>query len=431
RDGRQRSVVAMKPSTFFRRAGAIAAAALILRVGYVLALGTHPKLGIDGTWYALQAGTIADGLGYLDVGRYFALRGAVPTAQFPPLWPAVLSLFHVAGVDSLFGYRFVGAFVGTTTVFTTACIGRRLVGARTGLVAATIMAVSPWMTAADGSLMAESLFVAFVTIAVLIAVQLHEHPSRWRFALLGLVLGLATMTRTDGVIIGAVLVAATAWRTPGLPRRRLALGALAGGVLLMVLVPWTIRNQNSFGTFVPVSNNSGSLIGGSNCASTYSSDIGGWDFACIRAIEASGRSEVVRTDRERSAGLAYARHHLARFAMTVPVRVLRGWGLWSPVVLADAEAGESRNRTMQLVGWPIELGILGLGAIGAVVAIRARVPVALLFTVIGAATLVLVMSWGNQRFRIVAAPEVGVFAAIALDSMWTRTRPGDAVVLEG
>lgn len=412
----------MKSGSFIRAAGALAVAALVVRISYVVALGSGAPLGIDGTWYALQAGTIADGFRYLDAGSYYGLRGAVPTAQFPPVWPGLLALVHVVGVDSLYGYRMVGGFVGATTVLMTAFIGRHLVSARVGLIAAAIVAVSPWMIAADGSLMAESLFVALVTAAVLVAVYARENPSLGRFALLGLLLGLATLTRTDGLVVGAALVTVTAWRIPGSVLRRFALGAMAGGVVLVVLVPWTVRNKNALDAFVPVSNNSGSLLGGANCASTYSSDIGGWDYECIRAVEHSGRSEVVRTDLERSHGLAYARDHLPRLAMTVPVRIVRGWGLWSPVALADTEAGESRNRTMQLAGWPVELCILGLASGGAFVAVRTRVRAAPLFAVIGAATVVLAISWGNQRFRVVAEPELGVLAAIAGNSIWTRLR---------
>jgi 4-amino-4-deoxy-L-arabinose transferase-like glycosyltransferase len=353
----------------------------------------------------------------------------VPTAQFPPVWPGLLALVHVGGVDSLYGYRIVGGFVGATTVLMTAFIGRRLVSARVGLLAAAIVAVSPWMIAADGSLMAESLFVAFVTAAVLVAVYAREKPSWGRFALLGLLLGLATLTRTDGLVVGAALVSVTAWRVPGSVLRRFALGALAGGVLLVVLIPWTVRNHDALNAFVPVSNNSGSLLGGANCESAYSSDIGGWDYECIRSVEHSGRSELVRTDLERSHGVAYARHHLPQFALTVPVRVVRGWGLWSPAGLADKESGESRNRTVQLAGWPVEMCILGLGVGGAFVAVRTRVRVAPLFAVIGAATVVLAISWGNQRFRVVAEPELAVLAAIAASSIWThrRDRPASSV----
>jgi hypothetical protein len=411
----------VKPSSFRRAVAAIAIGALILRIAYVLALGSRAPLRADGTWYALQAQTIANGAGYVDPRRYFSFHGSVATAQFPPLWPALLAVFNRLGIHSLRSYRMIGGFVGVITVVTTACIGRKLVDERVGLLAAGIVAVSPFMIAADGSLMADSLFIALMTAAVLLAIHVRQAPGLGWFALLGFTLGLATLTRSDGIVVGAVLVAVTAWCVPGAVMRRVGFAAVGGVVVLAVLVPWTVRNRDALDAFIPLSNNSGSLLGGANCNPAYGGrDIAGWAFSCISATEASDRTEVQRAGTERSAGLRYARDHLGRLAAVVPLRVVRGWGLWMPTVLADAEAQETRNRKMQLAGWPIELVISGLAVAGGVIAVRRRIPVALLFAVIGAATVVLAASWGNQRFRLVAEPELAVLAAVTLSALGTR-----------
>ncbi len=77
---------------------------------------------------------------------------------------------------------------------------------------------------------------------------------------------------------------------------------------------------------------------------------------------------------------------------------------------------------MQTVGWVASLALLALAAGGVVVMRRARQELAELLAMIGAATLVLVTSWGNQRFRIVADPELAVLAAAALVHLWSRWR---------
>jgi len=409
--------------TFTWSAIGIAAVGLVLSVIYDLLLGDAPPVGSDGIWYALQAQTIANGVGYVDPARYFSFQGAAPTAQFPPLWPGLLAGAHLVGLDTLRSYRIVGGVVGCTTVVLTAFIGRKLVGDRVGLIAAAIIAASPFMIAADGSLMAESLFIALVAAAVLVAVYARETPSLWKFALLGLLVGLSAMTRSDGLVIGVVLVAVTALLTPGAVVRRLAFGALAGGVLLVVLVPWTIRNLDAFDKTVVLSNNSGSLIGGANCGRVYGgSNTAGWDFECIVIVEKSTTNEVERAEIQREEGIRFARDNIGRLAVVAPVRVVRGWGIWNPSVLADAETLETRNRTMQLTAWPIELAVLAVAAAGAVVAIRRKVKVAPLFAVIGAASFVLAASWGNQRFRLAAEPALAVLAAIAISALWLRLR---------
>jgi 4-amino-4-deoxy-L-arabinose transferase-like glycosyltransferase len=418
-------------ASFARAAWAIALGALVLRVGYVFALGAHPPLGKDGTWYALQAGTIANGVGYVDPGRYFGFHGAVSTAGFPPLWPGFLALVYDLGLHTLRDFRLTGGVIGAGTVVMTAYLGRRIVNARVGLIAAAIVAISPYMIAADASLMAESLFIALVTGAVLVAVRARESPRLVWFAVLGALLGLATLTRSDGLIIAIVLVGVTAWCIPGAIARRLGLGALALVVTAIVLVPWNVRNTQAMGEPVFLSTNSGSLLTGANCGYVYSGrDIAGWDLRCAARLEHHGKTEVARSAWGRDTGLTYARNHLGKLAVVVPLRVVRGWGLWNPSRLADTEVIESRNRTMQLAGWPGSIVLLALAVGGGVVLVRKRAKVAPLFAVIGAASLVLAVSWGNQRFRLVAEPALAVLAAAMLTTLWgyataRRERSGD------
>jgi 4-amino-4-deoxy-L-arabinose transferase-like glycosyltransferase len=409
--------------SFARATVAIALGALVLRIVYVFLLGAHPALGSDATWYTLQAGTIADGIGFVDPRAAYSFHGAVATAQFPPLWPSLLAIAKLVGFDTVRSYRLVGGFVGAITVVLTAYLGRRLVSDRVGLVAGVVVAVSPAMIAADGSLMAESLFLGFVTGAVLAAVSGRRTAGCGWFALVGALLGLATLTRSDGLIVAAVLVPVAAWCTKARAERRVGLATVSIAVLVVVLVPWAVRNSDALGEPVLLSSNSGSLISGANCASTYTGRrVAGWDFTCSHAAEPERGSEAHRAAVQRTAGIDYATDHLSRAVVVGPLRVVRGWGLWSPKALGDAEGPESRTRPMQWVAWAVGLVVLGLAVAGAVRLVRERREVAELFAVVGAASLVLLTSWGNQRFRLVAEPELAVLAAAALVHLWSRTR---------
>jgi hypothetical protein len=201
------------------------------------------------------------------------------------------------------------------------------------------------------------------------------------------------------------------------------LATVSIAVLVVVLVPWAVRNSDALGEPVLLSSNSGSLISGANCASTYTGRrVAGWDFTCSHAAEPERGSEAHRAAVQRTAGIDYATDHLSRAVVVGPLRVVRGWGLWSPKALVDAEVPESRTRPMQWVAWAVGLVVLGLAVAGAVRLVRERREVAELFAVVGAASLVLLTSWGNQRFRLVAEPELAVLAAAALVHLWSRTR---------
>jgi 4-amino-4-deoxy-L-arabinose transferase-like glycosyltransferase len=407
--------------SFASAVAVIALGALVLRVVYVFALGAHPALGSDATWYALQAGTIGDGIGFVDPRAIYTFRGAVPTAQFPPLWPSFLALFKLVGFDTVRSYRIAGGVVGAVTVVLTAYLGRRLVSDRVGIVAALVVAVSPAMIAADGSLMAESLFLVFTTGAVLVAVSARRTAGFGWFALVGALLGFATLTRSDGLVVAAVLVPVVAWCARVAVGRRVALAAVAFAVMVAVLVPWAVRNSDALGETTFLSNNSGTLVSGANCPVTYSGRrLAGWDITCVPHLH--DLSEVSRSVKQRQAGLDFATEHWTRALVVGPLRVVRGWGLWSPKALVDAEVPESRTRSMQWAAWTVGLVILGLAVAGAVRLVRERREVAELFAMVGAASLILLTSWGNQRFRLVAEPQLAVLAAVALVRLWSRTR---------
>ncbi|MFN8036550.1 MAG: glycosyltransferase family 39 protein [Acidimicrobiia bacterium] len=407
---------------FWRTVWLIAGAGLIARITYVTVMAKHAPLGLDATWYSFQAGTIDGGAGYVDPHTYFTTGKAVATANFPPAWPILLAAVHHAGIETERAFRIVGALVGTTTIVSTAAIGRRLLGSRVGVVAAALVACSPYLIATDGSLMSESLYLAFVAGAVLATIVASEHGRLREWCLAGLLFGFASLTRTDGVIVAVVVIGVAAVRSRVTGRRMLLTAGCAIATCLAVLVPWTVRNSVRLGGIVVLSSNSGSAIAGANCARTYAGPfLGAWDVRCEHLV--GGREELRSAAEDRRRGLDYAVHHAGRLvSVVVPVRVLRGWGLWDPRAQVDLEAVESRNAKFQYVGWVMELGLLSTAVAGFVIARRRR-EVGVLVALVGAATIVLVVSWGNQRLRLVAEPALAVFAAQAVVT-WTSRRPG-------
>ena len=63
----------------------------------------------------------------------------------------------------------LGCVTGAATVAFTGLLGRTVAGSRVGLLGALLVALSPSLIAADGSLMAETLSVPLVVLAALLA----------------------------------------------------------------------------------------------------------------------------------------------------------------------------------------------------------------------------------------------------------------------
>jgi len=402
---------------FPRRLSAISLAALAVRIGYTLVVGPRLSVGFDALWYELQAGTLAAGHGYVDPDAFYRTGTAVATANFPPLWPALLAAANRLGVDTELGYALVGAVVGTVTVPVAALIGRRVAGPAVGLVAAALVALSPALVAADGSLMADSLYVLALALATLAALRAQSLPTPGRFALMGVTLGVAALARSDALIVAPVLVAATAWaaREP-VGRRRVALGGLALAGTVAVVLPWSVLASVRLGSPVVVSSNSASLLEGANCATTYAGDLlGAWDPGCLVETRRPGVREADWAGAARAAGLAHALDHPGRLPVVVAVRVLRAWGLWAPLQQARLDVDETRHRDWQVGSWVAGLALSAVALPGAVLlARRAGRAAAPLAAVVGGSTVVVALSWGNPRFLLAAVPALAVSAATTI-----------------
>ena len=137
------------------------------------------------------------------------MRKTISTAEHPPLYPLILSILPALGTLSLTAARMFSVVFGCGTVVVVALIGRRIAGQRVGLIAAVLCAVYPSFVAADGSIMSEPLFGLLVGLVVLQGLRLRERQRTVDGLLLGALIGLATLTRSEALIL-LVLVGAPA-----------------------------------------------------------------------------------------------------------------------------------------------------------------------------------------------------------------------------
>jgi 4-amino-4-deoxy-L-arabinose transferase-like glycosyltransferase len=422
---------------------AIAGVALAVRVGFVLVV--DPKLPNpgDATAYHLLANNLADGRGYIRPFDFQILHVSRPTAEYPPLFPALLAVPSYLGATSVDAQRLFLCFVGTATVVLVGLLGRRVGGPLVGLVAAAIAAVYPMLFLGEAVLMAESLFVLLVTAVLLLAYRAADAPSPLRFAVLGLVIGLSALTRAEGLLFAAVLVIPLAISIRSLPsKRRAVLAGVTIGAAVLTVVPWTIRNAARLHAFVPVSNNIGTAVDGANCDLTYSgAQIGLWRETFSKYGDAARRLpqakacfegfEIRRRDFEeaevanfhRRSGITYARQHLSRFPLVVTVRELRTWGLYAPRQQIEFESLEGRPRRWHGVGTVMYWVLLPLAVAGAVVLVRRRIRVWPLLSAAVVVSVTTALTYGQQRFRTATEPAILVLAAVSLVALAGRRRP--------
>jgi hypothetical protein len=424
--------------TFLVALLAIAFAALVVRVLVIVVVDPHvPPLG-DASAYHLLANHLADGRGYIRPFDLVKFHLVVPTAEYPPLHPFVLSLLARVGMRSVEAQRVGLAVIGSGTVALVGLLGRRTAGNAVGLVAAGLAAISPMMFLSEATLMSETVFVFLVTAALLLALRAYERPTPLRVAALGLVLGLAVLTRAEAGVLGLLLLAgllrprvdAASWG------RRVGLAAIGVVLMAAVVVPWTIRNQQTFREFVPVSNNLGTALAGANCRLTYSgTSLGSWRSTFGAGDAAAGLcftgfngrqpnfNEARAAAAARHRGITYARDHLGDLPKVALARLGRTFGVFRPEQQVRLEALEGRPLGWERAGTWFEWVLYPFAIAGAILLVRRRAPVWPLAASVLSVLAATLVTYGNQRFRIGAEPAILIAAATAVVAIGTRARP--------
>lgn len=407
-----------RPSLFARRLAIVMLVALVLRVVYVTVvyrvLGAGGFGLFDWIYYHEQANLLAHGHGFADPALVARGRSS-PIADHPPLWPLTLTPVAWLGGTGYTAQRLVGAVLGALAVGVAGLLGRRVGGERVGLWAAAIAALYPVLIAADGSLMSETLYGLLVAVALLIALRLRDAPGGLVAAALGATLGLAALTRSEALILAALLGLVLALERRLVRWRHLAVAAAA---LVAVLAPWTARNVAAFHGDAPlISVNDAAVVAGANCPQTYhGASAGGWRFDCVLPFPRGGAANVATAPAWRRRGWRYARHHAGELPRVVALRVMRTWDLWVP--FAQARFATERDPRFAKGGVIAFYFVACLAVAGAVLLRRrSSALVLLLLAPAVAATATSALGYGSDRFRHGAEIPLVVLAALAAERL--------------
>ena len=421
--------------SFGRRLALIGGLAIIVRVLIIVLVDPRvPELG-DASAYHLLANHLADGRGYIRPFDLVRFHLVVPTAEYPPLHPFVLSLFARVGMRSVEAQRLGLAAIGTATVVLIGMVGRQVVGTTVGLIAAGLAAISPMMFLPEATLMSEAVFVFLVTLALYLAGRIRISPSPLRFAGLGLVLGLATLTRAEAGVLAVLLIVPLAAGLNLGHARRVGVALLAVAMVALVVIPWTIRNQSTFHSFVAVSNNLGTALAGANCGPTYSGEsLGSWrsTFGAGDALAGqcftgfNGRqphfNEATASAAARTKGLDFMSDHVSSLPKVVTARLLRTFGLFRPDQQINLEALEGRPEGWERAGTWFDWVLYPFAVGGLMLLIRRRAPVWPLIAGVLSVIASTLVTYGNQRFRIGAEPAIIIGAASGVVALARRVR---------
>jgi 4-amino-4-deoxy-L-arabinose transferase-like glycosyltransferase len=182
---------------------------------------------------------------FLSSGTYGFIPGH-PSAYTQPLYGwFLIPLYWILGRHwEVVGLAQIVVAVGTTLVVW--LIGRRWIGAWTGLLAGLAVALHPYLVWHDMHMNREILDQLLAASTVYLTLHAAERFG-WRRALpLGAVLGIAILGNVRLEALPFLVVAYLLWRAR--PSRRALLGSVAVlGAAALVVAPWLVRNRVSVG----------------------------------------------------------------------------------------------------------------------------------------------------------------------------------------
>lgn len=235
--------------------------AFIVIIGLVIRLAAVPLAHADGYYmsderqYVNMAYRVLDGQGFVsDNGEFSTI--------------APLYIFVLAGVFKLFGSSLVvphilGCILGTIIILLTALLSLRLFGReRAAFMAAGVASLYPSFVIYSGLLVTEILYMTLFLCSFLLAYRLSEHVSVGSGFMLGVISGLAALTRAVFLGFVPVLLLVIWWtrKRSNSTEKGIKDLLVALAVCCLILSPWTFRNYEVHHAFVPVSTGSGKVL---------------------------------------------------------------------------------------------------------------------------------------------------------------------------
>ena len=406
---------------------ALLVAAAAVRIGFggwVVGFDAAPR-GDEADYHAIATS--------LTTGHGFAVADGVPTARRPPAYPVLLAgLYALTGATPATG-RVAQALLGVVVVWLTGALARRLFGDAVGLVAAALAALNPFLTFISGYLLTENLYLAFVLAAFCVTPTPRDVAvARWgRGGLVGVLVGLATLTRPSGlpmfewIVIAVLALAAAPWRT------RLVHTAVVAAAFAVTIAPWYARNHAAVGGWTLTTHGGITFYQGNN---HKVADVPSWRGG-VAPLEALPRyDELARmpeVDRDRLAwrlGREFLRYQWREIPGLVGWKLVRFWRLKSDMGLSGIRSGWWWSKDSMIgrlaadvdVGFAYAIVVMPLFVAGVWSTRRRWRELAFPYGVIVVHTAIAVVFFGSLRGRLPVEPVICIFAAGALAALTRR-----------
>ncbi len=418
-----------------RLLAAILAVSVLLRAGAALYFGnevTHLPGATDQLSYHYLALRLLGGHGFSFGEPWWPMTAAgEPTAHWSFLYTLYVAAVYAVTALSPLAARLVQAVVvGLLHPYLAYLLGRRVAGNSAGLAAAALTAAYAYFAYYSATLMTEPFYIVGLLASLYLLLRLAEAEGRqqWRWGLaLGLALGATILLRQLFMLVVPFLFLWLWWvryrRRQPLP---VAATLLAGAVVALMILPFTLRNYARFHSFVLLNTNAGFAFYMSN------HPVYGTRFEPILSEQAGGYQQLIPEDVQPldeaamdrfflQRGLAFVRDDPGRYVLLSLSRIPVYFTFW-PTAGSGMISNLSRVASFGLM-WPFMLAGMVIVLLRQRTAILSH-PATPLLLFAGVYTAIHILSWSLIRYRLPVDAVMLMFAGVAAVELleWLRER---------
>jgi len=270
--GSPRSFLAGLPKSTLIALSVILLLGALLRFAHLAEIRTDPDYDMpmaDAAFKHFWARAILTGDATPPPGSADPQLNSTPYVR-PPAYPFFLAAVYLVTGTSFTAVRLIQIILGLISCLLLYRLGRRAFSEPVALLAAFFMSTYWIFIFFEGELNEPALTVFLLLAFMNLAMDWSRDPGVRRAALMGAILGVLALMRSEIILFYPLVLLWAVWRCAGRPlTERLWRAAVIPAVILLCIAPVTLRNYLASGEFVPISTIGGlNLYAGNNPQAT-------------------------------------------------------------------------------------------------------------------------------------------------------------------
>ncbi|MDI6755360.1 MAG: tetratricopeptide repeat protein [Thermodesulfobacteriota bacterium] len=349
-------------------------------------------------------------------------------------------LFNIYG-ENWEALALLQIFLGSLNCLFIYLIGEKIYGKAVGFVAALFLLLYGNLTLIELSLEPEVFVLLFNSLIIFFLIQSKEATAAgkevWRWFIIGLLIGLAAITKPNALFFMPLAVLWNWWESPSYRFRIKSTFLLLIGVAVLVS-PITLRNYFKFQDFILITADSGKVFyhgNGPGATGMERADLPEQGFTEEGYVEPDYAHTLFRKVARNLTGRSLKPSDCANFwfnraldhiranpfsAFTLEIK--KFFFFFGNYEVHDIDSTYKYYRIIQ--NWPLlpfgiisSLGILGMG-----LALPRFRQAFLLYSMVGIYLFSVLVFFAASRYRLPAVPFLATFAAYALVSIFSQWR---------